>query len=65
MYVLHCKVHTENMVSGQEQQCGIGSEVEVRLLSVLREGEARVCRAWCVRSGLDITDVARADEEGQ
>ena len=53
------------MVSGQEQQCGIGSEVEVRLLCILRKGEAGVCRAWCVKSGLDITDVARADEKGQ
>ena len=49
------------MVSRKEQQGDVRSEVAVRLLSVLRKVEARFCRAWDVRSRLDITDVARAD----
>lgn len=63
--VLHCKVHAEDVVPRQEQQCGIGGEVAEGLSSVLRESEAGISRAWCAgRSGLDIVGgMARAKQK--
>ena len=57
-YISKCNTHQSFTYNSMG---GVGGDVLARLLSILREGEAGLCRTCCVRSGFDVVGgVARA-----